>query len=174
MSERICTQADCDEEWVARGLCKSHYNKARAAGALPQRSVDLSAHSISNVHADEGVGDCSVCGPGTRIRVRQRRSYPEYACFSKARESPERRRLSRMKLRYGVTEEEYRAAFAAQSGACGICGDAVALVVDHCHESGQVRGLLCRSCNVAIGFLRDSPDRARSAAEYLEAFQRGA
>src|SRR3990167_1332886 len=41
-------------------------------------------------------------------------------------------------------------------------------VIDHCHVTNTVRGLTCSPCNVAIGMLRDSPDRARKIAEYLE------
>jgi hypothetical protein len=40
--------------------------------------------------------------------------------------------------------------------------------LDHCHQSGQVRGVLCRNCNVALGLMADNPERLRRAAEYLE------
>lgn len=40
--------------------------------------------------------------------------------------------------------------------------------VDHCHETGVVRGLLCHNCNFAIGYMKDNPQRLRAAANYLE------
>ena len=75
--------------------------------------------------------------------------------------------------RFGLTPAEYAARLEAQSGACAICGgrDARRLSVDHNHETGAVRGLLCRNCNVGIGALGDDADVLRRAAEYLEKHQ---
>ncbi|MEU1443250.1 endonuclease VII domain-containing protein [Streptomyces mirabilis] len=156
---------------VARGLCKRHYNKAQWAGTLPvrqPRELDPSVHSISNVASDERTADCAICGPGARIRRRRRRKYVEYSCLTAA-SSPEARRLRRVREQYGLSAERYLQAVDAQGGLCLICKERSDLVVDHCHESGRVRGLLCRTCNLAIGLLRDDPERARSAADYLAA-----
>lgn len=49
-----------------------------------------------------------------------------------------------------------------------LTGNVRNLAVDHCHENGHVRGLLCSSCNTAIGLLRDDPAILRSAIAYLE------
>ena len=51
---------------------------------------------------------------------------------------------------------------------CAICRKALAVHVDHCHETGRVRGVLCFNCNSAIGKLGDDPDAVRRAASYLE------
>jgi hypothetical protein len=55
----------------------------------------------------------------------------------------------------------------AQGGLCKICGKEKRLVVDHCHETGQVRGMLCFSCNTGIGQLGDSVDMLKAAIAYL-------
>jgi hypothetical protein len=82
----------------------------------------------------------------------------------------ERKRSLRRK--YGMSPEEYEARVAVQSGCCAICGTAVdRLSVDHCHETGGLRGLLCKMCNVGLGLFRDNPDRLRNAAAYLERWQ---
>jgi len=73
-----------------------------------------------------------------------------------------------LKTRYGMTPEQYDTLYAEQGGACAICREQKRLVVDHDHETGAVRGLLCDLCNTGIGKLRDSAERLRAAAVYLE------
>ena len=70
---------------------------------------------------------------------------------------------------YNLGEHDYVELVDKQGGQCVICGKTCALVVDHCHTSGRVRGLLCSLCNTGLGALGDDPDRLRAAAEYLEA-----
>lgn len=73
--------------------------------------------------------------------------------------------------KYGLSASEYHTMNAAQGGLCAICkranqgGDR--LVVDHCHKTGDVRGLLCYRCNVGIGFLNDSPQIMAAARVYV-------
>lgn len=71
---------------------------------------------------------------------------------------------------YNISVEEYNALLEAQNGVCAICKEAHkhALCVDHDHDTGEIRGLLCKPCNVAIGNMKDEPERLRKAAEYLE------
>jgi hypothetical protein len=70
---------------------------------------------------------------------------------------------------YGITIEEYNRLFKLQNGKCAICNvtQEKSLDVDHCHKSNKVRGLLCRKCNLGIGFMQDSPDICKKASEYL-------
>lgn len=73
---------------------------------------------------------------------------------------------------HGLTLESYRAMLAAQDSLCGICHEPMARVcIDHDHQTGVVRRLLCHNCNVAIGHLRDDPQLIRAAATYIETFQ---
>jgi hypothetical protein len=72
--------------------------------------------------------------------------------------------------RYGVSLEEYEEMLRAQDGRCAICGDPPGkrrLAIDHCHETGRVRGLLCVRCNTLIGQADDSVERLRQAVLYL-------
>lgn len=82
-----------------------------------------------------------------------------------------------LKKRYGLNKEQYAALLEKQQGLCAICGspetaevrgEAFALAVDHCHDGGHVRELLCRSCNTGLGGFRDSVDLLREAIAYLE------
>jgi hypothetical protein len=77
-------------------------------------------------------------------------------------------RAGHLKRNYGLTEAERDAMVVSQRGLCVICLKAPAVHVDHCHETGRVRGVLCFNCNSAIGKLGDDPDAVRRAAAYLE------
>lgn len=80
-------------------------------------------------------------------------------------------RLARLRRKYGLTLEQIGAMNVSQDGRCASCGDlldARGLVVDHCHATGMVRGLLCNGCNSLLGMAKDDPDRLRMAIDYLE------
>lgn len=93
---------------------------------------------------------------------------------SKHEADPTRRRESNLRRKYGLSLAEFSVMVTAQGGGCAICGTAVnpdgySLAVDHCHDTGRVRGILCGPCNKAIGLLRDDPALLREAVRYLEA-----
>lgn len=78
-----------------------------------------------------------------------------------------------LKWRYGITLADYDEMLEVQGNGCAICGktpeeNGQRLSVDHNHETGEVRGLLCRGCNSAIGHFKDSPERCLAAARYLQ------
>ena len=70
--------------------------------------------------------------------------------------------------KYGLTEVERDELIASQGGVCCLCLSAPATQVDHCHKTGRVRGVLCFNCNSGLGLLRDDPEAAYRAADYLE------
>jgi hypothetical protein len=70
--------------------------------------------------------------------------------------------------RYGISAADADRMLAEQGGACAICRESPALHVDHCHESGRVRGLLCFNCNGGLGQFRDRVDILEKAIDYLE------
>ncbi|MEU6705761.1 endonuclease VII domain-containing protein [Streptomyces wuyuanensis] len=76
-----------------------------------------------------------------------------------------------LKHAYGITFDEYQTMLMAQEGKCAICREPCKvhsrLSVDHCHETQEIRGLLCLRCNSAIGLLNEDPSRLRAAADYL-------
>lgn len=80
-------------------------------------------------------------------------------------------KLNKIRYRYGkVAAKLYDALFTKQRGLCAICGrpgDKKSLSLDHCHGSLRVRGLLCGSCNLALGLFADSIDRLEKAVQYL-------
>lgn len=78
-------------------------------------------------------------------------------------------RAGHLKRQYDLTEQEVQAMREAQGGVCAICRTAAAVHVDHDHQSGKVRGMLCFNCNAALGHLRDDPILFRRAVRYLAA-----
>lgn len=77
------------------------------------------------------------------------------------------KRREHLKRKYGITPEKFDEMSASQNGACAVCGSTERLVIDHDHETGAVRGLLCNSCNLALGLAGDSVDRLMALAAYL-------
>lgn len=108
-------------------------------------------------------------------------------CIAKARDYrrkyPDRIKATRVKYKevarirmiekmFGLTAERHLEILQSQGGGCGICGEekshnGKSLCVDHCHETGEVRGLLCDHCNRGIGLLGDSADGLIRACAYL-------
>lgn len=91
-----------------------------------------------------------------------------------------RKRNSGLMSSYGINIEEYETMLEAQGGGCKICGVAEAnkpgnrytnLVVDHDHETGQVRGLLCNAHNRALGMFGDDVELLHQAIDYLNAYK---
>lgn len=79
-----------------------------------------------------------------------------------------RLRWRALQRKYGLSEHDYRSLVVSQRGCCAICERRLPLVVDHDHGDGQVRGLLCSNCNLAIGELDDDPLLCEAAARFLE------
>ncbi|QES58727.1 hypothetical protein DEJ51_06325 [Streptomyces venezuelae] len=78
------------------------------------------------------------------------------------------RRVGHLERSYGMTEADRDEMIGAQGGVCVICQKAPAEHVDHDHQTGKVRGVLCFSCNAALGQFKDRPDVIRRAAAYVE------
>ena len=81
-------------------------------------------------------------------------------------------RDSKLKRTYGISYQEYLTMLEAQGGCCAICGTSdtgkrKAFAVDHNHETGAIRGLLCSNCNTGIGNLRDDVGLLERAIDYL-------
>lgn len=119
---------------------------------------------LSRDRRDGRQGTCKSC---QIVRSTQwNKDHPETA----------KRSVRRVYLRklYGLTPERYDELLIAQGGGCAICGrpDAhkggIRLHVDHDHDTGKVRGLLCSRCNQSIGAFEDDPALLRLAVAYLE------
>lgn len=85
----------------------------------------------------------------------------------------EQRQLPKLK-QYGLSYNDYQYMIYLQENRCAICNKhqntlSVTMAIDHCHDSGQVRGLLCSSCNLGLGNFKDNPENLQAAIQYLNA-----
>ncbi len=77
-------------------------------------------------------------------------------------------RNQKLKYKYGITEEKYNSLYETCKGRCNICDVwCKVLSVDHNHETGEVRGLLCNKCNIGLGMFKDNSDIIEKAKRYL-------
>lgn len=76
-------------------------------------------------------------------------------------------RKSLLKLRYGLTQENFDDLLKSQNNVCAICNSEDYLHIDHCHVTNKVRGLLCPKCNTGLGLFKDNETLLKKAAEYL-------
>jgi len=130
---------------------------------------------------------CFDCGvsltPDNRVKGNL---YQCRGCRSKSRRIEHRKevrsglstlRARNLKRQYGLTEAEYAGLLDRQGGVCAICKQPetwvkcarlMPLAVDHNHETGQIRGLLCHRCNSMLGYARDNLDTLLSGVDYLK------
>lgn len=161
--------------------CQGEAQKGRDKESRKERSLYLAARNKQD--EDTQTKECTVCGvrkpfaefsPGTArfgLNSRCRPCVRGQWCSKKGHEY--------VLKRHGLTPEDYATMLAEQGGVCAICSKEEtskrsntegirALAVDHNHETGMVRGLLCTWCNKGIGLLRDDETVVLSAAQYLK------
>jgi hypothetical protein len=115
-------------------------------------------------------------------RIGQRTEYNAEWCRRNPHSVYARSRKRTLK-KYGLTEEDYQKLNTAQDGRCAICRKRPPLRktragqqyerldIDHCHNKGRVRGLLCCNCNAILGHARDGVDILAAAIAYVESHQ---
>lgn len=184
----ICSVNDCDEYVVGQGLCRKHYMRRWRTGSvdLAPRPVALcDVEGCDRPHAAHGKCQTHYVAERRRAGLDKGQPYsanPERGrAHSKTFRATPQGKLVRhhQKLAaYGLTAADYESMLAEQGGVCACCGQPETarhrsgtlfqLAVDHDHDTGRVRGLLCAVCNRALGLLGDSADRVRALVGYLE------
>ncbi len=121
---------------------------------------------------------CKTCSQAQTMewRGRNKSEYNNYAAYWRSK-NPGRQHATDIKRHYGLSLEEYNRMLSDQACGCKICGKQHdpsikrgRLYVDHCHESGKVRALLCGACNSAIGHFDDKIELLHKAIEYLNSY----
>ena len=148
------------------------------------------AVALTNVVELETERTCTKCkhtlpissfalkGPKFKWRYRTCKKCTAMKQWAQAKRRPEAIRNSRYKCTYGVTLDQVKQMLESQSGLCAnrACGTDISIevkksaknkaFVDHCHETGKVRGLLCISCNTSLGLL-EQKNKMIGLTEYL-------
>ena len=121
---------------------------------------------------------CAVCSKS--FNVRSSNSLKKYCSeVCKERYKPQQNKIQKLKSTYGISLEAYRSMLETQQNRCAICStkidgnvnsDELRAFVDHNHQTGKVRGLLCVHCNSIVGYCREDKSVLLHAIQYLKKF----
>lgn len=165
-----CIEDGCEYEAttdrVARcRRCQAAYQRRLAAGGQRFCTGCAEVKPLSEFGGKKK-GRCRPCVAAQAAEWRAR--HPGYGTEYMRRVRDERGYARR--TRFGLTPDDVKSMHDAQGGRCGICDELVpadGINIDHCHSTGRIRAILCRSCNLALGFFKDDPGRMERAAEYI-------
>lgn len=156
-------QASChpDRKHWARGMCKQCYTKYK--NSIRFLSVGRKKRTPECGHPERrhvGHGKCPAC-----YAKWKRETDPKYG--------KEQRRIDERRRKYGISESEFRSLIKKQHGLCALCHSMLddggpKTHVDHCHKTGIIRGLLCFTCNKALGMLGDGDTGIGRALCYVK------
>ena len=158
-------------------MCVKHYNRVRRyniTAAKPKRIPE----------PEPSYKICSRCDTHKPIEdyYIKPNSRPPYGHSSQCKKCHTQEQIGRALMKkYGITKEDYESLAEAQNHCCAICnkhvsensidprtGNCMRLAVDHNHDTGKIRGLLCNQCNRFIGMAMDSVEILKNAIIYIE------
>lgn len=159
------------------GAPKTPEHRANISAALkgkiktPEHRANLSAAQNKTFLSPDGaqMRPCCICSltlPLSEFYPRKKRGGYMAACILCG--IIQKSVIQCEKRIYGLNLESWDEMVLNRGGMCDICGKDAKLCVDHDHNTGEIRGLLCPTCNSGIGFLKDSSAVAQLASEYLK------
>lgn len=162
----LCCVVGCEDRIKTKDRCQSHFYEWREEVAPVVEDGSKWCFLCEEVKA---IADFPTSNSKPRPQCKScisiiQREYRE--------KNPERVRTAWLKFHYGLTLQEYSDMLEACNGRCEVCGDLPAhkggLHIDHNHETGVVRGMLCFHCNSALGQVREDVERLRALIAYIE------
>ena len=162
-----CEQSQPDENFYSSGhgrRCKECFRQWHRSRYTPKAD------------ANDDPRPCRNCGVVYQPKQRKVSYYCSRQCGEEYRAKSGQQRDRHLKRKYGISLGDYERMLDAQGGGCAICGKRPDeqmrydryLHVDHDHETGEVRGLLCDQHNLLLGRFNDDPELMRRAADYLD------
>lgn len=188
---RLCQRPGCDQEIAKRvgarfcsGRCqrsvwrstKQRGSRRRQPATCPRCDAEFlpivgnGAKVSTQIYCSRQCVNRRRVNPLDSWSGRQRNSCARCAGDRGDSSHPSYCRLCYRTLPHGITATEFRDLLARQGGRCGICREPLteqSSRIDHDHETGRVRGLLCHRCNLGLGQFGDGPAMLRRALEYL-------
>lgn len=168
---KTCTEC---EKWtrladfsVCDGMNDGHASVCKACNARRQRKrrKRLAARTSIKVPAKKRCPRCRVIKSSTGFYSNRYTLQGLDSCCKLCRSHEQRA------VKYGMTRADYAVLVEASGGRCAICHRPFSgpkePAIDHDHETGKIRGLLCKACNCALGYMEDTPERLEAAANYL-------
>jgi hypothetical protein len=169
-----CKIEGCLNPLRTKGLCGAHYFRVRKYGTLDlpeEKRITLlkegksycpkceQEKSLAEFHNDK----YTMTGKAIYCRECNKKKSKERYSSNKEKVS-----IQRIKKKFGISQDDYLKLFNDQDGKCKICEvPKKKLVVDHCHTTQKIRGLLCSSCNLGLGHFKDSINALDAAIRYL-------
>jgi hypothetical protein len=174
----ICIVDGCDKIAKSKGLCSMHYHRQYRHGRL-DRPKTKREQLIEN-----GQSYCPKCKKEKNISEFNKDKHTAFGVAIYCRECNKTKatirykgfksehRNTQLKSDYNITLDEYNEILIKQNNGCAICGKTINgkrnMCVDHDHETGRVRGLLCSHCNWGLGHFKDNIDLLENAIKYLK------
>ena len=173
----LCRISNCKNIIKYDGnICPTHRWRLKHYGSYDKLNHVGEPSVITNPLEEGMIKICKVHGQLNvdQVYARYYKGNPNYSCKECVISSNIRRQYK------GLSGLDcYNKMLKSQNGQCAICKSTISdmsnnkktlkkLGIDHCHKTGNVRGLLCGSCNSGIGYFRDSPELLQKAIDYLK------
>ena len=154
-------------------------------------NYETNTKTCGRCHQDKNLSEFSVVPKTAKTHNQFRDGIKPWCkkCYTEYARGYKRNQREKNKSQYGVADprhfmEKYQLTMdqiddmmEQQNFSCAICDEkhkgigVMQLYVDHCHDTGKVRGLLCFSCNTSLGGMQDDAQRLRKAAQYIESYE---
>lgn len=169
---RTCSYIGCNRIHFAYGFCNLHYQRMKTEMRLKHGAPEGHSKECAKCSEIKPFADFSIhSGTADGRRPECRACHATYHRESR-RDNPDRHRKYEAKSNYGITPELYDKMLEEHEHRCAICGSREGgkfktLNIDHCHNTGKIRGLLCHLCNRGLGLFKDDPVLLEKAIAYL-------
>lgn len=164
----VCSVEGCEDPAKCKKMCLPHHQMHTRRGTTEPYAFQSPTSRVCS--------ECKIEKPITAYYTsgKLKSGLTRYTSACKACRHESQRKYY-LPSKYGITEDQYNQMLLDQEGVCAICkgGNKFKkpwnLAVDHDHDTGKVRGLLCQACNRTLGLIGESVNALRAAADYLEA-----